>query len=40
MKQFHEGISSKTFKKPVKTSIRPIDCLVVALIGLVLSISA
>lgn len=39
MKQFHDGISSKTFKKDCPIRIRPIDLIVVAVIGLALSIN-
>lgn len=39
MRQFHEGISSKTFKKDNSSSLRLIDCVLVAIIGMVLSLS-
>lgn len=39
MKQFHQGISSKTFKKDTAIKIRPIDLIAVAVIGLALSIN-
>lgn len=39
MKQFHDGISSKTFKKEVSVTINPIGLAVIAVVGLVLSIN-
>lgn len=39
MKQFHEGISSKTFKKENQTSINPLGLAIIAAVGLVLSIN-
>lgn len=39
MKPFHQGISSKTFKKDTAIKIRPIDLIVLTAIGLALSIN-
>lgn len=39
MKQFHDGISSKTFKKETQIKINPLGLAIIAAVGLVLSIN-
>lgn len=39
MKQFNDGISSKTFKQDKPYKVRPIDLIAIAVIGLALSIN-